>query len=96
MTAVQAGAVELRGREARAPGEAGRVETEPAEAEPAETEPGEARLEAAAVVGVASLGWALVAVLERDPVLHRAEVVADVQLARGLDAAEDTRHRSAS
>ena len=39
---------------------------------------------------------ALVAVLERDPVLHRAEVVADVQLARGLDAAEDARHRSAS
>ena len=30
--------------------------------------------------------------LELDPVLDRAEVVADVQLARGLDAGEDARH----
>ena len=32
----------------------------------------------------------LVLVLQLDPVLHRSEIVSDVQLARGLDAAEDS------
>src|SRR2546430_8968774 len=31
-------------------------------------------------------------VLQPDPVLDRAQIVADVQLARGLDAGEDARH----
>src|SRR5207237_10385063 len=31
-------------------------------------------------------------VLQSNPVLHRAQIVADVQLARGLDAGEDARH----
>src|SRR5712691_5280770 len=35
---------------------------------------------------------ALVLVLQPDPVLHRTEIVADVQLARGLNAGEHARH----
>jgi hypothetical protein len=34
-----------------------------------------------------------VLVLEPDPVLHRAQVVSNMQLARGLDSTEDSRHR---
>src|SRR5207245_3255284 len=35
---------------------------------------------------------ALVLVLQPDPVLHRPEIVADVQLARGLNTGEHARH----
>src|SRR5256884_600119 len=35
---------------------------------------------------------AVVLMLQAHPVLHRAQIVADVQLARGLDTGEDARH----